>query len=364
MTSGAEAMPLPDDVSAACESLREDLRSVATRIAYTQVAADTLSGVPGWSGAAADAYNDSVLRLGVHARADSLRIARYDAQEGILREYATAMDGLDEEARAAANAFVGASDAYLGSGSKRTRSAIGANLFNDIPVVDGQAEWEHALKIAPSIAQAMRDDDLSREDLQAFRDSYGDLLSNPFVANALMEELTADELNAFALRASTMGFEPGSAESELVSSVLTNVGTAMVLSTGGINADEAMAQQNEAFFAARDGVLGRQGQTMDRLVADQILEYMESGRRSYDYASLGLNGPYAWHAGYSVFSQLAGLAGMANPDLPLGPQFYSSEGGPSIADDLLAWEHENSEGARAFRGGCGCRGARGAPVRL
>lgn len=420
MTSGAEAMPLPDDVSGACETLREDLWAVATRISHTQVAADTAAGVPGWSGEAADAYIDSVQRLGEHARsfaetfagprnailawseavtharsvtvpdfqarydqaqtdyenavnalndevraritagedvsqaeidmrAGSLKGTRDDTCNEIIREYNTAMDTLDGEAQTAANAFIGAASSLIGEGSKRTRNEIGATLFNDIPLVDGQAEWEYAQETAPRIAAALRDEDLTADDLRAIQDKYGALLENPFIANALMEELSADELNSFAVRASALGFEPGSPESELVSTVLSEVGTAMVLSTGGVNATGALAQQNEAFLAARDGLRGTQGSTMDQLVAKQIQEYKDSGRTVYDYADLCEDAPYGEHAGYSIFSQLAGLAAQTNPDLALGPQFYTSDNGPSMADDLVAWDHENSEGAYANR---------------
>lgn len=417
MTTGAEAMPLPDDVSAACTTLSDDLKAVATRISHTQVAADTQTGVPGWSGDAADAYIDSVQKLGAHARefaevfakpkqailtwseavatarnttvprlqerydqaqtdyetgidnlnaevrrresagevveqsevdsrAETLKQTRDETQRGIVAEYETAMNSLDDEAQTAANAFTGASNAYLGEGTSRTRNGIGSVLFDDIPVVDGQAEWEYAQEIAPEIARAMRDEDLTPEELIAFQEKYGNLLNSPFVANALMEELSADELNKFAMRAAALDYELDYDHPDLVDTVLKEIGTTMVLSTGGINADPALAQQNEAFLAAHGGLLGNKGETMDILVAHQIDEYKSAGRTEYDYQDISDRGPMGLFTGYSIFAQLTAGAGIANPDLALGPQFYTANNGTSMADDIVAWDHESLEGAR------------------
>lgn len=61
-------MPLPPDVVGVAEQAAIDIETAGKWIASTQVAADTASGVPGWSGQAADAYTESVQTLGAKAR--------------------------------------------------------------------------------------------------------------------------------------------------------------------------------------------------------------------------------------------------------------------------------------------------------
>ena len=66
--AGADVMPLPEDIREKASQLQLDLGNVGKTIATTQVASDPFDGVPGWIGESADAYTDSVRKLGEHAR--------------------------------------------------------------------------------------------------------------------------------------------------------------------------------------------------------------------------------------------------------------------------------------------------------
>ena len=71
---------------------------------------------------------------------------------------------LDEDASITANAVRGPLDAYIDPDTVgRGRNAISTALFYDMPMVSGQASWEHAQKvIAPAIAKVIRDTDLTQ----------------------------------------------------------------------------------------------------------------------------------------------------------------------------------------------------------
>ena len=63
-----EKMPLPEDVTGDIEEVASGWAAVGKAVMNTQVAADHTDGVPGWIGAAADAYTGAIKKLGGHAR--------------------------------------------------------------------------------------------------------------------------------------------------------------------------------------------------------------------------------------------------------------------------------------------------------
>ncbi len=407
--SGADVMPLPPNVERAAYELSTDLARVTATINFTQVAMDTAAGtVPGWAGQSADAYNAEVTTLGTHARelagvlpvpinalrdwADAVKKAIRDVQtlqelydeaqssydkkiDQLKTEAATALQQnqipdavsianraadarhvcdqiqadavfdykriirlLDEDASITANAVRGPLDAYIDPDTVgRGRNAISAALFYDMPMVSGQASWEHAQRvIAPAIAKVIRDTDLTDAEIQTFQDKYGPMLSDPFVANALMELVTAEELYAFVghLR---IDLSQNESIPETRSNIMRALGEAMVLSTGGVNLD---SPAQASFERVRDGLLGANGETMSELVAAQISEYQSVGRTPFDKV-------YG-DTGYSLFSQLTGAAAQRNTNLALGAAFYQEhDSSPSMAADMVAWDHEKGEGVSA-----------------
>ena len=66
--SGKDVMPLPKDVRPVVDALVGDFARISKTVSFTQVAFHGGKEVPGWVGAAADAYTDQILKLGGHAR--------------------------------------------------------------------------------------------------------------------------------------------------------------------------------------------------------------------------------------------------------------------------------------------------------
>lgn len=66
--SGKDVMPLPKDVRPVVDALVGDFARISKTVSFTQVALHGGKEVPGWVGAAADAYTDQILKLGGHAR--------------------------------------------------------------------------------------------------------------------------------------------------------------------------------------------------------------------------------------------------------------------------------------------------------
>ena len=408
--AGADVMPLPPDIRAEAEGVADDLARVAASISHTQVAANQSHGVPSWIGQSADAYTESIRRLGTHARtfaekfpapinairtwssATGVAITttvpalweRYDQaratydrnmawfdgeisrarkadepippqiireqreifreeldtlQSAVMRDYRTAMNALDDEAQRAATAIKAAQDAIADPALvAQGRDAVGSDLFNDIPLVDGQATWEFAQSVAPKMAEYVTDTDLTPEELKEFHDKYGAYLSDPFFANALAEHVRPDDMLRFAQRAGVLGgFDEGVAES-----VMVGIGSSLVLMGGGTNLDGDMAGQQIAFDTVRSGLLTGSGQTMDELTSERMQQLIDAGRTVYNPAELtNYMAPYGEVSGYELVSQLLNLASGSNGDLALGPGFFDTlPSGTSVAMDLVAWDHE------------------------
>ena len=258
--------------------------------------------------------------------------------DGIVAEYKVAMDGLDTEAQETANKIQGALDSIIDPTKQDSRDAIGASLFDDIPVVDGQAEWENAQRIASQIAGAMNDPDLTPEDIKTFHEKYSDMLSNPFVANALAERVSPQQMTEFSLRVATAGQSTG-----LADDINRGVGSAIVLATGGMNLDQANTHNQLSFEAAKNGLLNEHGKNLQEQTHDFAENLKRAGRTIYNPWEISASSsPYNTPVGgYDILSQLIGEAGQNNPNLALGPSFFDApEDGRSIAQDLVAWDAE------------------------
>ncbi len=410
--AGADVMPLPDDVSAAVDTLTADMESAGKMVGATQVAAYPGEGVPGWIGESADAYTSSIQTLGAHALdlstrfqpaidaldtwSEAVKEARtttipglhteYDTaqstyeqsitelnteianragtdkaysqttisslrlnlaeirdttQADVLRRYREAIDGLDDAAQTAADSVQSAQNAVVDPSAVSSRDQLGAALFNDIPLVDGQAEWEYAQEVAPLIVAAMRDTDLTPEDLQAFHDQYSGLLSNPFIANALTEQLSPEEMLEFSIRTASLPME----DEQVRTDVLTQIGTAIVLASGGMDASNPDTQI--ALETSRAGLMTHDGSLLPAHTQDYASDLMTAGRATYKPWELSRYTSVTYEcAGYELLSQLIGTAGAENLGLALGPAFFEPcEDGRSVAEDMVAWDAETMQWA-------------------
>ena len=394
-------MPLPEDVSVCVEEVASGWDAVVKGVMGTQVARDRSDGVPGWIGEDADAYTESIKRLGERARglgqliepaSEALRTwgaalrkmitttvpefwERYDEAyrvrnrglddleariragevltpveqeiemtglenaliktiDGIIAEYKAAMDGLDDDAQTAATAIQNTLNTIVDPSLQGSRNRIGATLFNDIPVVDGQAEWEQAQELAPRIAERIKDPNLSPEELQAFHDEYGSLLSNPFVANALGEVVTPQQMVEFSTRVEAIGRDLS--DVKIGDEVNRQIGAAMVLASGGMNTDPSNIHDQTCFETAKKGLIANDGTS----VADRPANFIE-GMKSVGRVTYNACGASSIE-GYGAMLQLMGEAGRHNKDLALGADFFNSpHGGRSIAQDIVAWDAES-----------------------
>lgn len=236
-----------------------------------------------------------------------------------------------------------------------SREAIGAALFDDIPLIDGQAQWEHALSLADDISQGIRDKDLTTEELLAFHEKYGELLKDPFYSRAVLDQVSAEDLYQFAMR-----IAPGMPGSMIPhekerSDLLASVGTMLALATGGANYSGDTSLSQESFDQVKAGLIGKSGRSYDEMLAHELQEIHESGRKLISPQGSDYFDAHTDIEGYNLFSQLTGHAANRNPNLTLGAAFYSGHEGtdgqhtPSLAEDILLWDRESGAGLSAAR---------------
>ncbi len=289
----------------------------------------------------------------IDLRMKGLKVDRDTVQAETINEYKRVIDSLDEAAKEGAKKIKATQDELLGAdvptdadGVFKYRKELATRLFNDIPLVDGQAEWEHAQEAAPKIADAMKDGDLTPDEIKTFRDKYGPLLSNPFVANALQEHLRPNQIVDFCMR---VGYSPD-VDRSVSREVLRQVGTGLTLATGGINADGSNAARHAALKAAKAGLMHDDGQHLTERARNFLEEFKEAGGALYnpwDYS----DDPQAVHdpiqrglSGYEVMLDAMGQAGKTNPDLALGPDFFETPSvEESISHDIIAWDASQSQ---------------------
>lgn len=320
----------------------------------------------------ADLKTDIASRIGTdkaysQTTISSLRLnfaeIRDTTQSDVLRRYREAIDNLDDDAQTAANSVQSAQNAVVDPSSASSRDQLGTTLFNDIPLVDGQAEWEYAQEVAPEAAAIVTKDTPSPDDVRAFADKYGDLCKNPFFAQALAERVTPEQLTQFLIRAELFRGQLVDKDGNLdtaydatLDALATDLGSAVVLSTGGMNADPSMAQAQEAFSVARAGLMTNSHETVDSLIDTRLEQWKTTGNTLYDVTGKPLpqenywGGTYGHHYGYEYLATMFSNAAVSNPNLALGPEFLT--GDDSVAHDIVAFDH-NHGGQIAQAGGYG-----------
>ena len=282
-------------------------------------------------------------------RKTSLADVLEGARSEIISDYGKVMDELDAEAQSAAGKIQGVLDSFVDPAKQGSRDKIGASLFDDIPVVDGQAEWEQAQSDAGPASDIINTQFPTEEDVQKFQEQYGEACKNPFFARALAERVDPDTLTRFLAQAQNLRHGSGdSAIDGSLDSLCGSLGSAIALSTGGMNADPALAQTNEAFETARGGLLTDSGDSVDTLASSRLEQWKTAGNQLYDgdgklvdqegAASDGVSGR---HYGYEYLGEMLDSAAKENLNLALGPQFISGAG--SVANDMVAFDHAHRD---------------------
>ena len=118
----------------------------------------------------------------------------------------------------------------------------------------------------------------------------------------------------------------------------------MVLSTGGVNADPAMAQTQEAFSASRAGLATDTGGSVEDLIKTRLNEWKGVGNTllnadgSAADPRLGYQGgQMGQHYGYEYLATMLSGSANSNQNLALGPEFF--DGPDSLAQDIVSFDH-------------------------
>lgn len=333
-----------EDVRSACSDitkLQEEWNAAVAE--YNDVEAESAS-TTGTHGSGSVSHPDGNLAV-----AGSILSSK---QTRILERYTKRVNDLDDRADAAAQSVNQARRTIVSDeAGSRGRGAIGVELFSsDTPILNAAEQWAHAQEIAPEIADALKKRPMTLQDVKEFNEKYGEYLGNPFYAAAIAERVSMDDLNTAALAARDAGDQrkaDGSQSKEDSYLFNKNLGTLMVLSTGGSNLSDSMVGTQKSFDMLSDALIGKEGIGVEKIYQAKLAELKDTGWKFYPDQTSDLNKQKAWQ-GYDIFGMLAGYAGRENTSLTLGPRFYDDQSGsPSVFADMVKWDHDTAGWERA-----------------
>ena len=226
--------------------------------------------------------------------------------------------------------------------AKVGRSAVGAALFgSDTPIVDSAAEWQFAQELAPKIADALKKEPMTAADVRLFNEKYGEHLSNPYVAAAVAEHVSIDDINKASIAAYATGFDNnGLITNSSFEDFNKNLGALMVMATGGSNLSGKTIDAQASFDLMSEHLIGKDGATVSQIFDTKLNELKESGRTTYTHPGTDLR-PEKKLFGYDIFAQLAGYAASENPSLTLSANFYDKPSiGSSVFTDIVKFDHD------------------------
>ena len=284
------------------------------------------------------------------------------AQAPLKKSYNDEIHQLDEAAKTAATAIQKASDDKISPDAvKAGRKAVGVELFgSDMPICDGAAEWDYAREVGPQMLDdldkaANSKEQLTEAQVKALQDKWGKDLQNPFCVQAMADAYRAkhgkdanfsDMLNRLAVNTAGPAYIPNESERATRASFTERIGTAMVLSTGGINASGAEGLgRSETYALMKDRLFGQDGSTkISQMETSNIADIKASFDTIYNREP-----GTGWQIrGYDIYSQATGYAAGKNPDLAYSGTAY--EGGDnSLAAKLVTYDHDHERGLETKR---------------
>ena len=284
----------------------------------------------------------------------SARRTLHSAQEGFKTTYTGLLAKCSEDAQSVANKINAARrEVVSDQAGSRGRGAIGVELFSsDSPILNAAAQWAHAQEIAPEIADALKKEPKTIQDVLDFNNKYGEYIQNPFYATAISQYVTADDIYKASIdaKAASMQGATDSATNTAASFLFNkNLGSLLVMSTGGANYSDTTLSAQQAFAAVSKGLVGKDGASVEEIIQANLNEIRNAGTTDYDLTVLGAESNQFRLQGYDIFGQLTGYAARENPSLTLGADFYKDpNGGTSVFNDMIKWDHETHGAARAY----------------
>lgn len=281
------------------------------------------------------------------------------AQAPLKKSYDDEIHQLNEAANTAATQIQKASDDTISPEAvKGGRAAVGVALFrSDMPIADGAAEWDYARDVAPEMLKdiekaANSGEFLTEEQVKKLQEKWGKNLQNPFCVQAMSDAYRekhggkgefSEVLNKLVINTSGEPLCPDESERATRNSLVKDIGTAMVLSTGGVNASghEGIAR-SETYAQMKDHLFGQDGKTsistMERV---NIKSFEATGEDEFPRSPSG----GSTMQGYQIFTRATAFAGVKNPDLAFGQAIYEG-GDDSFASKLVQYDHKYEAGIR------------------
>lgn len=311
------------------------------------------------------AYKQSVANIeaqysqGDPSRRIQLGIARdqlESAQKVIQAKYDSVIVTLNELAKSAASEVDGARQEIVPDNLKKQgRGALAAALFgSDTPILDGAAEWSAAQDSAKEMLRDLEEaanskEPLTAEQVQALQDKWGEKLKNPYYVQAVAAEsrrkhggdgVFSDMLNKLAINAAGERV-PDEDERATRNSLTNSLGTAMVLSTGGVDASAAGLETSESYAKVKDALLWGDGKTtVSQIEQANIADFIATGEKEYKRFNV-MGSPII--RGYDILTQATGYAAAKNPDLAFGRAVYEG-GDDSLAAKLVKYDYDYRRG--------------------
>ena len=279
------------------------------------------------------------------------------AQAPLKKSYDKEIHDLSAAASTAASQIRGTSAGIISPEAvKGGRTAVGVELFgSDMPIADGAAEWDYAREVGPQMLDDLNKaadskEQLTEEQVKKLQDKWGKDLQNPFCVQAMADAYRSkhgkdanfsDMLNRLAVNTAGPVRMPDESERATRSAFTERIGTAMVLSTGGINAsgDEGLGR-SETYALMKDHLFGQDGSTkISKIETSNIADI----KASFDTIYTREPGTGWTIRGYDIYSQATGYAAGKNPDLAYSSTAYEGKD-DSLAAKLVTYDHDHQRG--------------------
>lgn len=283
------------------------------------------------------------------------------AQAPLKESYDKEIHDLSAAASTAASQIRGTLNGIISPEAvKGGRTAVGVELFgSDMPIADGAAEWDYARDVAPEMLKdiekaANSKEYLTEEQVKELQKKWGKDLQNPFCVQAMSDAYRekhggkgefSEVLNKLVVNTSGDPYNyPADSEIATRNSLIKDIGTAMVLSTGGVNAsDSESIGRSETYAQMKDHLFGQDGKTsISTMEKTNIKSFEATGEQEFP-RNPSSSGPTM--QGYQIFTQATTYAGAKNPDLAFGQAIYEG-GDKSFASKLVQYDHEYEAGLK------------------